>query len=55
MTDLYWSIDGQDLVNSYALLEKVSLASEDMDKAREEIAQAMLGNFTIETGKIREM
>ena len=37
------------------MLAKVSLAPEDMDKAREEIARAVLGNVTIETGKVREI
>jgi hypothetical protein len=37
------------------LLAKVSLAPEDIDKAREEIARAVMGNITIETGKVREI
>ena len=33
----------------------MSLAPEDIDKAREEIARAVMGNITIETGKVREI
>ena len=55
MTYLYWSIDSQVLVSTYDLLAKVFLAPEDMDKAREEIARAVLGNITIEAGKVREI
>ena len=45
-------MEKEELANKYALLAKVSLAPDELEKAREEIARAVLGK---EAGKVREI